>query len=75
MLAKFGCIVDLEKIETVSVICAIEELKEIDCSMELRSYDASLVSWCRLYRPAQDRCLRKAEAHSHTACSTASTRN
>ena len=47
MLAKFGCMVDLEKIETVTVNRAIEELKEklrqteIDCSMELQSYDVS----------------------------------
>ncbi|GFO10997.1 cilia- and flagella-associated protein 44-like [Plakobranchus ocellatus] len=49
MLAKFGCMVDLEKIETVTVNRAIEELKEklrqteIDCSMELRSYDEEIM--------------------------------
>ncbi|KAK3770719.1 hypothetical protein RRG08_037905 [Elysia crispata] len=49
MLAKFGCMVDLEKIETVTVNRAIEELKEklrqteIDCSMELQSYDEEIM--------------------------------
>ena len=45
MRDKFGQIVDLEKMETVTVNRAIEELKEklrlteIECSQELRAYD------------------------------------
>ena len=48
MVAKFGCIVDIEKLETVTVNRAIEELKEklrmteIQCSEEVVEWNVSL---------------------------------
>lgn len=47
MVAKFGTVVDLEKIEAVTVNRNIEELKEkmrnteFECTQELRSYSVS----------------------------------
>ena len=48
MTAKFGRIVDLEKLETITVNRAIEELKEklrmteIQCSEEINEWDVSI---------------------------------
>lgn len=48
MVAKFGRTVDLEKLETITVNRAIEELKEklrmteIQCSEELVEWDVSI---------------------------------
>lgn len=49
MIAKFGRIVDLEKLETITVNRAIEELKEklrmteIQCSEEINEWDVSMM--------------------------------
>jgi hypothetical protein len=49
MVAKFGRVVDLEKLETITVNRAIEELKEklrmteIQCSEELVEWDVSIL--------------------------------
>jgi hypothetical protein len=49
MIDKFGVIVDMEKLETVTVNRAIEELKEklrqteMLCAEELARYDVSLI--------------------------------
>ena len=49
MVGKFGCIVDLEKLETVTVNRTIEELKEklriteIQCAEEVEEWDVSRV--------------------------------
>ncbi len=57
MMQKFGRIVDLEKLETVTVNRNVEELKEklrlneIVCSQDLRKWDVSiaLLHWQLLY--------------------------
>ncbi|XP_052805423.1 cilia- and flagella-associated protein 44-like isoform X2 [Mya arenaria] len=49
MISKFGCVVDIEKLETVTVNRAIEELKEklrmteIQCSEEVMEWNEKLV--------------------------------
>lgn len=52
MIAKFGRIVDLEKLETITVNRQIEELKEklrlteIQCAEELEEWDVSEKMYC-----------------------------
>ena len=47
MVSKFGCVVDIEKLETVTVNRSIEELKEklrmteIQCSEEVEEWSVS----------------------------------
>ena len=51
MLQKFGRVVDLEKLETVTVNRSIEESKErlrqneIACSAEMKKWEASRISY------------------------------
>jgi len=63
MVAKFGCIVDIEKLETVTVNRAIEELKEklrmteIQCSEEVVEWNVSWTFLSFIFRKIWSRHL------------------